>query len=84
MTFTVNTLARCPGQNHYQINLTFAGGATVTANFSRDEMVVVDPRSNLIDAHDAILARLSSAIKEANANTFALAKTAIEGKTFKV
>ena len=83
MTFTVNTLTRCVGQSHYTINLTFASGPTVNFQTTLDEMSF-DPAADLEETRQEILDRLRSAVKEANANNFAQARTALEGKTFKV
>ena len=83
MTFTVNTLTRCSGQNHYTVNLTFAGGPTVNLKVDKGEMDF-DPMADKDAARQEIVDRLRSAVKEANATTFAQARTALETKTFKV
>jgi len=83
MTFTVGTLTRCAGQNHYAVTLTFASGATATLRFNRGDLDL-DPAADVSAAREAILDRLRSAGKEAGASTFAQWRTALETKTFKV
>lgn len=43
-----------------------------------------DPPADRAQARDAILDRVRSAIKEANATTFAQAQAAVVGNTYKV
>jgi hypothetical protein len=83
MTFTVNTVARCAGQNHYVVTLTFAGGQQVSLRTTADEMRF-DPAADVGEARENILDRLRSAAKEAGATTFAAVQTALQGKTFQV
>lgn len=81
MTFTVNTISRCAGNNHYTINVTIGG------NTSDVQATAADMAVDFVsweEARQAGLDRLRSAIKEANAGTFAQVKTALEGKVFKL
>ena len=83
MTFTVNSLSRCSGQSHYTANITFQSGPTVDLVFALADLQL-DPFADVTESRQTILDRLRSAAKEANAVTFAQAKAALEGQTFKV
>jgi len=78
MTFTINTVSLCGGGNHAVLNVTIAGVARNVTVPKTD--FALDPD----DTDIAALARVRSAIKEANASTLAQIKTAVEGKTFKI
>jgi hypothetical protein len=81
MTFTVNSLTRCAGQNHYRLNIT-VGAQTFDLHLERSEME--RDFADRDEAREALVDRLRSAVKEANANNFAQARAALEGNTFKV
>ena len=83
MTFTINSVTRCAGLNHWTVTLTFGGGQQRSIDTDLAEFQEDQPE-NQMQARQAIIARVRSAVKEANATTFAAAKTALEGKTFKV
>lgn len=78
MTFTVSSLSRCSGGNHYKLAVT-VGAVTYTINLARSDLAL-DPT----EVPDAVLARCRSAAKEAGATTFAAADSALTGKTFQV
>lgn len=80
MTFTVGTITRCAGQNHYQVPVTIGGQQFVIQVLQDDLLVDFDATS----AQDRIEDRLRSAKKEAGAVTFAQTKTALEGKVFQI
>jgi hypothetical protein len=81
MRFTVNALNRCSGQSHYHVNITVNGVAR-QLHFTREELQ--DEISDFDEARARVLIRLRSAVKEANATTFAQARTALETKEFQV
>lgn len=81
MTFLVNSLTRCAGQNHYTVNVTI-GGTTLDVQVTLQDMGV--DFATWEDAKQAGIARLRSAGKEANAVSFAQWQTALVGKTFKL
>ncbi len=83
MQFTIGTITRCIGQNHYIMPLTFGGGLQKDLKLTLAELQT-DSLESIDDSRDAIIARIRSALKEANAITFAQSKTALETKTFKV
>ena len=78
MTFVVESLTRCAGQNHYRVTGT-VNGEPATVDFLAADLSL-DPG----EVRDAVFLRLRSAVKEAGAATFAQAKAAIEGRTFQV
>jgi len=78
--FTVGTITRCAGQNHYDVPVTIAGTVYHIPVLQEDLLVDFDASS----AQDRIEDRLRSAKKEAGAVTFAQTKTALEGKTFQI
>lgn len=82
MQFTTGQLTRCSGGGHYELPAT-VGGSTKTLRFTRDEFQG-EPPEDAEAARDAILSRLRSAAKEANASTWAQVQTAVESKSFKV
>lgn len=81
MTFTVNTISRCPGGNHWSVDLT-QGGQARHLEFQTSDLQL--DFTNFQQVVDAVLNRLRSAAKEANAGTLAQVKTALEGKTFQI
>lgn len=86
MTFTVGTITRCSPPagtgSHYHVPLTI-GGQVYTLETTAQEVQAVGP-SSFAEAREAILARLKSAILEADAGTFAQIKTALEGNSYEV
>lgn len=82
MQFTTGNLSRCAGNGHYELPITVSGN-TKTLRFTRDQLRG-EPAEDMAQAVDAILARLRSAAKEANATTLAQVRAAVESKTFKV
>jgi hypothetical protein len=82
MQFTIGTITRCAGQGHYHVPVTIAGVEypLVTSQGEVQEL----GGGTLEERRDQILARIRSAIREANANTFAQVRTALETKTFSV
>lgn len=82
MQFTTGNLSRCAGNGHYELPITVSGN-TKTLRFTRDEFEG-EPPADAEQARDAILGRLRSAAKEANANTWVQFQAAVESKTFKV
>ena len=83
MQFTIGTITRCAGGNHYHIPLTFGGGQTVTFEVQRSELDF-EPPANKDEAREKILDRIVSAVKESGATTLAQVKNALEGNTYKV
>ncbi len=82
MTFTVNSLTRCAGLNHWTVTITI-GGQSFTVATNAAEMLF-DPTASVSETRQQILERLRSAYKEAGGGTFAAAQTAIVGKTFQL
>lgn len=78
MQFTVNTLTRCTGGDHYHLNIT-VGAETFTVSFLRQELSL-----DKDDRKDAILNRVRSFAKEGGYSTFAALRTAIQGQSFQV
>lgn len=79
-TFELRNVSQCAGGNHLHAEVRYNGGAWRDIQFTRDEIedaADLDPRALAI-------ARLRSAIKEADARTPAQRKAAIEGKVFQV
>jgi hypothetical protein len=83
LTFTINSMTRCAGQNHWRITVTLGGGATHAFDTSVEEMQAAAP-DDAGAARDGAVARLRSALLEANANNWTQAQTALVGKTFKI
>jgi len=81
MTFSVGTITRCAGQNHYSVPVTIAGQQFVIPVLQDD---LATDFQGVTDARDRIVDRLRSARKEAGAVTFAATKTALEGKSFQI
>ncbi len=81
MEFTVNSLTRCAGQNHYVVTVTLESAVVRTFNVLKDE-VFDSPTPD--EVRDRGIVRLRSAIKEAAAVTFAQAQAAIVGNTYRV
>lgn len=84
MTFTTGpTLSRCQvGGIHYELDVTI-NSVTRILKCTADEFQQ-DPPAELEAGREAILDRLRSAVKEANATTFAQIRAAVENKTFKI
>jgi len=82
MTFTINSLTRCAGLNHWHLVITI-GGVQHTIVTSPGE-VAFDPTASVAETREQIIARCRSAAKEGSAGTFALAKTLLEGKTYQL
>lgn len=82
MTFTVNSLVRCAGLNHWTLTVTVAGTQYVISTTPAD--MSFDPAASLPETRDRMLERLRSAAKEGGANTFAQVQTAIVGKSFQI
>jgi hypothetical protein len=81
VTFTVGTLSLCAGGDHVQVPVTI-GGQAEDFKFARQELALdIETRE---EARQAILARMRSAVKEANATTNGQIKAALEGKVFKL
>jgi hypothetical protein len=80
MTFTINSITRPGVCDHYVLNVTI-GGVARNIRTSKQEVMDYEPGDDL---ESLALARLRSAVKEANAGNFAQVRTALEGKTFKV
>lgn len=80
MTFTVGTITRCAGLNHYHVPVTIAG-QEFTVTVQQEELLTDYTRD---EARDKMVDRMRSARKEASANTFAQTKTALEGKSFQI
>lgn len=80
MTFTVGTITRCAGLNHYHVPVTI-GGVTRTIEVDLIELGLDFEDTS---ARDRIVDRLRSARKEASAVSFAQTKTALEGKVFQI
>lgn len=82
MTFHVNLLSRCSASGiHYPLEVVI-GAQTHVIEMTKDDMELDFATKD--DAKEAIIARVRSAVKEANATTFAQAKVALEGKDFKL
>lgn len=74
-------MTRCAGNNHFELPVTI-GGVTVTMNLTPDDMAV--DFASREEAKEALVARIRSAVKEANASTFAQVRSALDGMTFKL
>ena len=82
MTFTVTSLTRCSGQNHWTLVVTIAGQSyTIQTNPAE---IAFDPGANDMETRSRILERCRSATKEGSAATFAAAKTLLEGKSYQL
>jgi hypothetical protein len=79
--FTVGTITRCAGNNHYTIPIT-VGQTTRDIKITASDLLT--DFENLDEVREAIVNRLRSAKKEANASTFAQTRTALEGNTYKL
>lgn len=82
MVFTIGDITRCSGQGHYQVPVT-VGAVTRTIHTSLAELQQAAP-GTIEEARDAIIARIRSALLEANAATFAQVQATLEGETFEV
>jgi hypothetical protein len=81
MDFTVGTITRCQGTNHYTVPITVGGN---TRNLQIMAADLQTDFENLDEVKNAIIDRLRSAKKEAGANTFAQVRAALEGNTYKL
>lgn len=81
VTFSVGTITRCPGQNHYFVPITVSG---VTKTIVIDQSELATDFASLDDARERVIDRLRSARKEAGAGNFAQTKTALEGKSYQL
>ena len=78
MTIVISSLSLCTGGNHVTVTGTINGTAGTVRMLKSD--LALDPD----DRDVAILGRLRSAVKEANATTNAQIQAALVGKTFQV
>jgi hypothetical protein len=83
VTFTINSITRCAGGGHYDVTITLGNGQSGTLHTTKDELAG-DPPASIAEARDAVLDRIRSALKEANAATWANIQSALVGQTFKV
>lgn len=82
MTFTIGTITRCAGQNHWLVPITI-NGVTRTLHTNVAELQDAAPEG-MDESRAAIISRIRSALLEANATSFSQSRTALESKTFKV
>jgi len=82
MEFTVGVITRCAGTNHYQVPITI-GAQIHTLETTVVELQAAAP-TGFEEVRAAILARIRSALLEANAATFLQVQTALTGNTFEV
>lgn len=82
MTFTVNSLTRCSGQNHWTI-VVQVGAKQYTITTSPQEMSF-DPSDSELETRNRVLERCRSAAKEAGATNFVQSQTAIVGKSYQL
>lgn len=78
MTVTVTAISRCSGTNHVTVTAT-VDGQSRTETFLRSDLDL-EPA----ETRAAVIARLRSAVKEANASTPVQISNALVGNTFKV
>lgn len=81
MNIHVNQITRCAGQNHFTIEVV-VGGQTHQVEATRQDMDL--DFATVAEAKEAVKARCRSAIKEANASTWAQIQTALNNKDFKL
>ncbi len=82
MNVHVNTITRCSANGlHYPIEVVIAG-VTYVIEATKADMDLDYATKDA--ARDAIIARCRSAVKEANATTFAQIQTALTNKDFKL
>lgn len=84
VTFTITSLTRCAGQNHWHIDLNVTSPNLGTFRITLPLAEVQDSISSFEEARARIIDRCRSRCKEQGAGTFAQAKTALEGQTFQV
>ena len=84
MTFTVTSLTRCAGQGHWHLDVNITSPNLGAHRITLTTAQVNDAISSFAEARERIITRCRSRAKEANAATFAQAKTALEGQEFKV
>lgn len=80
MTFTINTITRPAACDHFHFNVTI-NGTTKTVVVRRQDIMEREPDENF---EELTFAHIRSHLKENNITTLAQAKTALEGKTFKL
>lgn len=78
MTFTVTEITRCTGQNHWHFT------ANVDGNIRNITINQTDFQLEPGELESAFITRIRSVVKEANANNFTQARTAILNKEFKI
>ena len=82
MLFTIGTITRCAGTNHWRIPMT-VNGVTRILHTDVAELQDAAPEGPE-ESRGAVVSRIRSALLEANATNFAQSKTALEGKGFEV
>lgn len=80
MQVTINDIDRCPGLNHYHIDVT-AGGKAVTLTLTKKDF---DSITDDVDLVDRFLIRIRSHIQENNLTTFSQIKASLQGATFNI
>jgi hypothetical protein len=78
MTFSITEITRCAGNNHWTFTAT-ANGETRVFELQKSDMDM-EPG----ELKSAALNRIRSALLEANASTFAQARTALINQNFKI
>lgn len=84
MTFTITSLTRCAGQNHWHLDLNITSPALGAQRITLTTAEVQDAIGSFDEARERIITRCRSRAKEQGAGTFAAAKTALEGQVFQV
>jgi hypothetical protein len=82
MQFTIGTITRCAGGNHWHVPVTVNGVSHVLRTTTA-ELKDAGPDS-LGEARSSVISRLRSALLEAGAETFPQAGAALNNKTFEV
>lgn len=78
MIFTITNITRCSGLGHYNFTVN-VGAQTIQLQVHREEFDL-EPT----ELRDAFVHRVRSALKEANANTFAQAQNALLNIQFEI
>jgi hypothetical protein len=84
VTFTVTSLTRCAGQNHWHLDVNITSPALGARRITLTLVEVMDALDSFEEARERIITRCRSRAKEQNASTFAQAQTALVGQTFQV
>lgn len=84
MTFTVTSLTRCAGQDHWHLDINITSPAIGAKRITVNRTDIMDAPTDFDEARERIITRCRSRGKEQGAATFAAAKTALEGQTFQV